>query len=751
MTIATAFPSLETSYGEAAILKNVVATAVIEGLFAEVTIEQAYENAGDTNIEAIYSFPLPPDATLLDFEVILGEKKLSGVVVGKAEAERRYEDAVTDGDTAIMLEEAASGIYTANFGNLLPGETAVIRFRYGQFLRWNGNLVRLMLPTTIAPRFGDPTGGRLAPHQVPEHSFEAELELALKIIVRGCLAGANIRSPSHQNVDIEREANETVVQTVGSVAMDRDFVLEMRSDEADPSVVITDTDFDRHLVMASFRPEIPMSETGCRRVVKIVVDCSGSMAGDSIAQAKIAVSRILDSIREDDLFGIVAFGGNHSALSERLMPMDQKNLVEARAFLADLDANMGGTEIGNALGAAYRLSGNTDYQNDLLLITDGEVWENEDLMDRARQSEHRIFTVGVGSSVAEGTVRGLAGATSGACELVSPHEDMPEKIHRHFQRMYAPMAQARIIWPRPPVQQFPQTIDVVFDGDTLNVFGWFDAPVEVHPVLEIRLDDGRTLSRSAVITPVAETPLPSETEIDKAGTLARMAAANRLRSIEDQEKAKALAIRYQLMSRWTNYLVVHARAEGEKATDLPEIRNIVQTVAAGWHGTSSVRELESMSIPIFAAAKSSTFDAPVEIGLPSKFKQVFSSWKFRSRLFGVPMPKKVHSTRDGADLLSCIAHGGSWRSLRIEDMKHLGVPDTVVEKLEVLADRGQDERTVVLTLLYLVCRSDRAQDVDRHCLREVIAAFKAENLPAHLVSEIHAAVRNNPDWVGTIL
>ena len=136
MTIATAFPSLETSYGEAAILKNVVATAVIEGLFAEVTIEQAYENAGDTNIEAIYSFPLPPDATLLDFEVILGEKKLSGVVVGKAEAERRYEDAVTDGDTAIMLEEAASGIYTANFGNLLPGETAVIRFRYGQFLRW---------------------------------------------------------------------------------------------------------------------------------------------------------------------------------------------------------------------------------------------------------------------------------------------------------------------------------------------------------------------------------------------------------------------------------------------------------------------------------------------------------------------------------------------------------------------------------------------------------------------------------------
>ena len=73
-----------------------------------------------------------------------------------------------------------------------------------------------------------------------------------------------------------------------------------------------------------------------------------------------------------------------------------------------------------------------------MLITDGEVWDWEKVTAMAAKSGYRFFTVGVGSSVSEAFVRTLADVTGGACELVSPHEDMAEKIVRHLSESTFP-------------------------------------------------------------------------------------------------------------------------------------------------------------------------------------------------------------------------------------------------------------------------------------------------------------------------
>ena len=57
-------------------------------------------------------------------------------------------------------------------------------------------------------------------------------------------------------------------------------------------------------------------------------------------------------------------------------------------------------------------------------MTDGEVSDWETVVDEAKKSGHRIFTVGVGSAVSEAFVRELAAGTGGVCELVSPREGM---------------------------------------------------------------------------------------------------------------------------------------------------------------------------------------------------------------------------------------------------------------------------------------------------------------------------------------
>jgi Ca-activated chloride channel homolog len=740
------------------VLETVKVSATVEELFVEAVVEQEYRNHSTSNIEAVYSFSLPVDSTLLKFEVVQGESVFSGTVVEKSVAEESYEEAITDGNTAIMLEISAQGLYTANIGNLMPGESATVRFSYGQFLRWNGNLVRMMMPATFAPRYGDAVSAGLSEHQIPDHSFVVERSFSFEMNISGVLAQLDIGSPSH-DVEVIKAETETIVRTGAAISMDRDLVFEMRSRDGGSASAIQDTDFDQVLVMASFTPEIPDTEKGIRRAIKIVVDCSGSMAGDSIAQAKIAIARILEGIRDDDLFGIVAFGSEPKSIFDELVPMNSSNLQQAAEHVARLDADMGGTEIGTALDLAYELSVKKDLRQDILLITDGEVWDDGAVMERAQSSGHRIFAIGVGSSVAEDFVRKVADCTGGVCELVSPHENMAERIHRHFQRMYSIANEASIIWPEKPKREFPEIISSVFDGDTLHAVAWFDRELDGPVTLKVDLPDGKIKNFTAKTRKLTSDVRNEQTApADQLpGTLARMTASNYLHSVSDKIEGQELAMKYQLISHWTNYLVIKEREDGEKANELPELRRVAHTVPAGWYGLSSATSKDL--IPVMRCAGMEHPDAAASIALiarPSRGSSLLermtgtgrakpkASINIGSLRSPETKPKteylnqRTKSKADVGKLLTFINDEVHWRSLTIEHLPDLDVPDSVVSELKQLAKCEHDEGMVILALLYLACKSTAGREIDRGKRRQVLSAFKTSGVQKGLLD----AVRN---------
>jgi hypothetical protein len=95
-------------------------------------------------------------AALLGLELELGERRLQAVAVAKAQATERYEKAIDAGDAAVLLEAVGNGLHTVSVGNLKPGESAVIRYRHAELLDANRGLLRLQVPTVIAPRYGNP-------------------------------------------------------------------------------------------------------------------------------------------------------------------------------------------------------------------------------------------------------------------------------------------------------------------------------------------------------------------------------------------------------------------------------------------------------------------------------------------------------------------------------------------------------------------------------------------------------------------
>ena len=747
--------TMETAHGDV-VLEEVGIDAAIDDLMAAVSVCQRYRNPGTTHVEAVYTFPLPLDAVLLQFEMELGDRRMAGTVIAKPDAEERYEDAIAEGDAAVRLEQSQPGLYTANVGNLAPGETATVRFRYGLLLRWNGDTVRLMLPTTIAPRYGDPADGGLAPHQAPEFAFDAERSFRLQAAVRGALQGARWASPSH-DIAVTPDTWQTVIEIARPAAMDRDVVLEARAvtavDTGDSRALLA-RDGGGWVVLASFRPELTdLMEPAAHRNLKIVVDCSGSMSGDSIAQVRIAGERILQSLRPGDLFDIVAFGSRHRALFGRETPASAANVAHARGFVRGLDADMGGTEIQNALRAAYRIAGEPGMARDLLLITDGEVWDTRRAIDDARRSGHRIFTVGVGSSVAEPFVRALAEATGGACELVTPREDMAERIHRHFQRILAPPARtARVVWPAPVCQAVPDPLPPPYPGDTMHLFGSFAERPRGPVTLELELTDGRTVTQRMEVGPEPTDGTAADGPSTARSDVARMGAALRLPAMADGAAATELAVRYQLLSEWTDYLVVHVRAEADKATDLPSLVKVPQVLAAGWHGIGTVLHDRAAPRPSAApnpmdqdvgdVAMCVSYDEWMALHARGTRKSKPAARESRRRS-DLPSAEAERRLPDAAGSVPAAAFSPAPHAITpvelvaalnerplpsaptLDDLLARGVPDEIVDRLRELADGGgEDPYAIAVIFLYLLCRSSAGKALDAQQRRSMLAAYR---------------------------
>ncbi len=555
--------------GESLALKGVDASARLAGLLATTTLVQRYENATPRSLELAYTFPLPVDAVLLNFSVCIGERRYLGAVVPSQLAEEQYERAVESGNSAFRLQSIGEGLYSATLGNVLPGEVVRVEFEYAEPLSWNGLSMRYRLPTTLTPRYGEPK--ELQPWQQPTSSFDAQYSLALSVELMGELAKATVACPSHR-VRLAAAQGQLTVSLANDAVMDRDFILDIQSDGLE-SLGVAASALDTHIAMLTLMP--PAIDREARRDTVILLDCSGSMAGDSIRLAKEGVQLAIGHLTPEDRFGLIGFGSDFTRFATGLQSAHAQTVQQARGFVNSLES-MGGTELASALEAA--LSYTSGRPLDLLVLTDGEVWNLENVTDYAKAIGARIFTVGIGSAVAEDTVRMLADETGGACELVSPNEDMSARIERHFKRMRQPrISDVTFEWPTAPLWMTTPP-RAVFAGDAYSVFAAFPSQISGSVKARIRFADEEEARSMAV-------------RIDSAGTLdteiVRVAAASRLQSLSDDSRSD-WAVRYQLVTDDTDYIVTLERSEAERPTELPELQVVPHMLAAGWSGSGTV-------------------------------------------------------------------------------------------------------------------------------------------------------------------
>jgi Ca-activated chloride channel family protein len=647
-------PSLKTIESRNVLLRGANVRVDISDYLARTRMEYHFVNCEDVNIEAVYTFALPIDGVLTDLGIVIGQRELKGIAVEKREAQERYEDAISDGDSPIMLERLDSGLYSLNVGNIMAGESATVRVEFLEVLSPKADEVRYELPTTLAPLYGDPDARGLAPHQIPGHSLLADNRFSLHIGIEGCLATADILTPTHKTV-MKRDAGRVEISLLAeTTAMDRDFIMAFTAQDMPRSFAVCAPDKGGHVVLAGFTPKFCAPSPA--RSIKIVVDCSGSMGGESILQARQALLRALDRLRPEDHFNIILFGSFCPALFNRQEPAAATPIEAAITLTRSMDANMGGTEMEQALEKALHSASPAGMPEDILLITDGQVWDMGAVASKLAKKRHRVFCIGVGSAVERGVLSALSSKTDGDAIFVSVQEDMGKKVFEHFKRMTLIPAQnsAFDFGGAKPLAVCPEKLAAVFDGDMVLGCAWFATPPKT---VSFRFD-------------TADGSMSQQTEVKESPTLAnalpRFAAAMKLESLPEPE-ATALAVEYNLMSPFTNFLAVLERAESEKTDGLPQLRTVEHNIPHGWGGMVMGESiLANMS---YLPAPPHVHDSGAMYSLANKLLSAPSESTWMTAF----LEYAINTIKNYPDLVITLAMLEAW-----------GLPDEIVEALNTL-------------------------------------------------------------------
>ncbi len=428
--------------------------AEITGGVARTEVEQLWRNDSDRAEEGSYLFPLPEGASITDFALYDGDRKLDGQLLDKDQAAGTYEDIVRRRRDPALLRYVGRGAYEVKLYPVPAHATRRITLHYVQPLAAEGSGGTRRFECAFL------SGGGQAPR-----TATVEVKLADPDAL------ASVYSPTHE-VSIKRTTDRTA--TVSWEAKEgrvpTDFLLYYGTAQRAPvglSLLAYNVSLPRtraatyaprgsegkrdsgyFLLMAAPTLTQPGQTAPPRRLV-LTLDRSGSMGGDKIEQARKALVYVLKRLRPQDQFNVLTFNQSVDKFSAAgLLPASPANITRAVAFVGDIHAE-GSTNINDALQATLKQFPAADdgRPNMTIFLTDGlptvgetdqnKITEAARLLSRPRQV--RLFDFGVGYDVDVPFLDRLAEANRGDSDYVRPEEDIEAKVSRFYEKVASPV------------------------------------------------------------------------------------------------------------------------------------------------------------------------------------------------------------------------------------------------------------------------------------------------------------------------
>jgi Ca-activated chloride channel homolog len=578
----------------------------ITGLAADVEVVQGFRNPFDVPLEATYIFPLPDRAAVTALRMEAADRVIEGKLKERGQARQDYDTAIAAGQRAAIAEEDRPDVFSMRVGNILPGERVTIRLTLDQPLpHESASSATFRFPLVVAPRYipGAPLDGERAgagvaddTDAVPDASrisppvllpgFPNPVRLAVTVDIDPAgLPLTQVRSALHVVAE-EGDGERTTVRLRPGERLDRDFILRLDFDPQESAALslIPDESGEEGTFSLTVLPS-GEARPGPRDVV-LVLDRSGSMHGWKMVAARRAAARIVDTLRTEDRFAVLSFDTvieRPRDLGTGLVDGTDRNRFRAVEHLAALNAR-GGTEMLAPLDEGCRLLADSARDRVLVLITDGQVGNEDQLLAHLepRLQGVRVHTVGIDQAVNAAFLNRLASIGRGRCELVESEDRLDEAMEHIHHRIAAPLATGLTLHADGieivPDTVAPTRLGALFPGVPLVIAGRFRGPASGSLSVRGTASDGTAWEQGTTGT-VTENPAATS-----------IWARAHLRDLEDrytvggpsdlEQQIVATSLRFGVLCRFTAFVAVDSRVATEGDTP----HQVVQPVdlPRGW-------------------------------------------------------------------------------------------------------------------------------------------------------------------------
>ena len=354
--------------------------------YAVTTVEEKLSNQLDVPANDEFKFLIPEEAFISGFSLIIDGKEYVANVLPKKEAQEKFEEAASQGKSAGLLESKNKNMFSYSL-SFEPGQSIIVRLKYEQAVKKSLGKFEYVLFL------------RNVDNSVSVNDLSVNLNITslndITTLGTPGFTGANVKYSSTTSGRVTYSANMlpdkdlTVVYTINNPPINGDMLFYNLGGQG--------------YMMHVFSPNETDLGTALNKDIIFVVDKSGSMAGDKIAQVKTVFTKIISDLPPDDHFNVIFFDTTIQTYSSTLMEANLKNKTDASNFVNGLDAG-GDTNINQALLDSLGMFDNSSKRVPIIVfLTDGEPTEGitspyviRKNINEANKAQVSIFAIAFG-------------------------------------------------------------------------------------------------------------------------------------------------------------------------------------------------------------------------------------------------------------------------------------------------------------------------------------------------------------------
>jgi Ca-activated chloride channel family protein len=444
----------------------------IQNSIARTRVDQRFINPYPDWIETRYVFPLPPSASIRDFQVQIDGRSVPVERLSTLEAELFLRSAVSNQRDPTLLQFFGWEAYAVDL-RLPPFGDITMVLEYSETLSAEGELFHYFYTLSTE-----------------RYSTTVLQDVIVDVDVQVDEGLAAVYSPSHR-ITTERISPRHVRTTYqqANVLPTENFELYFAvTDGAVGAGLLTHADREwdgqGHFLFLLSPSSLIHTDFAMPKDIVFVIDRSGSMAGEKIEQAKEALQHILGKLGEGDRFAIVSFDDLIESPSNELQRVTDRSIQDARSYISQL-YDRSSTDIEGALRRGIALIDRARYRSDasrmIIFLTDGlptagVIDESEIVESVRRANEHldaSIHVFGVGYDVNTHLLDAIVSQNHGMVTYVQTGESLEGVLTDFYSGIEHPlMTDLEIRFEGFTVADvYPRELPDLFYGSSMAVTG----------------------------------------------------------------------------------------------------------------------------------------------------------------------------------------------------------------------------------------------------------------------------------------